>query len=403
MKYPERAINGTKSSISVMYCGNGIGKVLPPYVVYRSERLWDRWCQGGPRGCRYNRTTSGWFDSFCFQDWFTSMFLPAAKEQQGLKVIIGDNLSSHLDKSIIALCENENIRFVFLPPNTTHLTQPLDVAFFRPLKSTWRAILTEWKEKTRAATTLPKEDFPKLLKKVEEKIQFRHASNLIAGFRACGIVPFNREAVLNKLSSRQSEQISNQVLNDSVLRILQQNITAPAPRRKRARRVAVEPGKSVSTEDFPDTDSTDNEDGFSSEDENAAATGSQTFQDQLAVSSLPSESANSNLTGVKTICEGEVKTGQWLLVNFAPKNSKMKAYLGQCLTITRVIDPSTRKEFEGSFLRNKSRRECDTALFVYPEKEDICDFYFENVVGVVEPPKLLRRGVLQFQVNSLEW
>ena len=48
---------------------------------------------------------SGWFDAHIFQDWFMTSFLPAAKKQDGPEVLIGDNLSSHLNEEIIAACE----------------------------------------------------------------------------------------------------------------------------------------------------------------------------------------------------------------------------------------------------------------------------------------------------------
>jgi hypothetical protein len=67
--------------------------------------------------------------------------------QEEVKVLIGDNLASHLSPSVLELCEAHNIRFVFLPENSTHLLQPLDVAVFGPMKKRWRQVLTEWKEK----------------------------------------------------------------------------------------------------------------------------------------------------------------------------------------------------------------------------------------------------------------
>ena len=69
-KYPERTMNHSKSSISLMFAGAASGELLPVYVVYKAEHLWDTWTQGGPPGTRYNRSKSGWFDSNCFEDWF---------------------------------------------------------------------------------------------------------------------------------------------------------------------------------------------------------------------------------------------------------------------------------------------------------------------------------------------
>ena len=56
IKYPERIMNGTKSSTSIMLAGSAAGEVLPLYVVYKSEHLWDIWKEGGPQKTRYNRS-----------------------------------------------------------------------------------------------------------------------------------------------------------------------------------------------------------------------------------------------------------------------------------------------------------------------------------------------------------
>ena len=74
------------------------------------------------------------------------MLLPDLKKQQGKKVLIGDNLSSHLSESVIKACNDNNISFVCLLSNSTHLLQPLDVAFFAPLKRIWHHLLRDWKQ-----------------------------------------------------------------------------------------------------------------------------------------------------------------------------------------------------------------------------------------------------------------
>ena len=41
-------------------------------------------------------------------------------------------------------------RFVFLPENSTHIMQPLDVSVFGLMKKRWRMILNDWKEECTA-------------------------------------------------------------------------------------------------------------------------------------------------------------------------------------------------------------------------------------------------------------
>lgn len=66
-----------------------------------------------------------------------SLMLPILRRQEGTKVLIGDNLSSHISLDVLRACEENSIKFIALPPNATHLLQPLDVAYFRPMKVKW--------------------------------------------------------------------------------------------------------------------------------------------------------------------------------------------------------------------------------------------------------------------------
>uniref|UniRef100_A0A8D8QZF0 Jerky protein homolog-like n=2 Tax=Cacopsylla melanoneura TaxID=428564 RepID=A0A8D8QZF0_9HEMI len=130
-KYIENICNSSKSATSLMFCANAEGKCLPPYVVYKAEHMWSVWTENGPPGARYNRSASGWFDGVCFQDWFESSFLPEVRNIEGVKVVIGDNLSSHINPHVLELCSKHN---VCLPPHSTHLTQPFTEASEHLLK-----------------------------------------------------------------------------------------------------------------------------------------------------------------------------------------------------------------------------------------------------------------------------
>ncbi|KAJ8956165.1 hypothetical protein NQ318_020716 [Aromia moschata] len=153
LKYPERVLNNSKSATSLMLACSG----------KTALHKYESWTVGGPKGARYNSTPSGWFDSRCFEDWVKTIIIPYCKNLEGAKILIGDNLSSHLSIDCIKLWEDQIISFVFLPSNSTHLTQPLDVTFFRLLKIVWRSILSSWKKKTagRKETSVPKTVFPK--------------------------------------------------------------------------------------------------------------------------------------------------------------------------------------------------------------------------------------------------
>lgn len=258
-KYPERVMNHSKVSTSVMIAASAAGELLPPYVVYKAQNLYDTWTENGPPGTRYNRSASGWFDATIFEDWIKSTALPYFRGKEGKKCLIGDNLSSHLSLDVIKLCHEENITFVFLPANSTHLTQPLDVAFFRPMKIAWRNILLKWKKtdgKTQAS--VPKGCFPKLLKKLIIDLNQNAKDNILAGFRKTGIWPINENQVLGRLPEENNNENKEDAVEKSVLDILKEmrygtmNVTES----KRKRKLDVIPGRSVGTEteEYVDTE-----------------------------------------------------------------------------------------------------------------------------------------------------
>ncbi|KAJ8931355.1 hypothetical protein NQ314_015764 [Rhamnusium bicolor] len=143
-----------------------------PLCCLQSETSLSTWIQGGPSKTRYNVTTSGWFDIITFTDWVKTIAVPYLKNLPGQKVLIGDNLTTHLSPEAITLCQQYNIRFAFLPSNSTHLTEPLNIAFFRPMKGAWRKILTNWRQGSgMKEPSIPKDVFPRLLNKLWSALQ----------------------------------------------------------------------------------------------------------------------------------------------------------------------------------------------------------------------------------------
>ncbi|KAG8228038.1 hypothetical protein J437_LFUL007208 [Ladona fulva] len=80
-KYPERVINSTKSTVTVILCGNAAGSSIPPYIIYKAGHLWTTWAENGPMGTRYNRSNPGWIDLAIFEEWFTTHLLPVSSSK----------------------------------------------------------------------------------------------------------------------------------------------------------------------------------------------------------------------------------------------------------------------------------------------------------------------------------
>ena len=199
-----------------MFCGSAGGQFLAPYVVYKGGNLWSSWCQNGPSKCRYNVTNRGWFDFGTFEDRFKTVFLPAAIKIDGKKILLGDNLSSHISTDVINICREQNISFICLPPNSTHILQPLDVGVYGPMKAWWKKLLRQYKDENPSVKVMNKTQFPSYLKNLLEKMD---AQRLLApAFERCGIFPVNVNKVLERLPSVETSIQAGPLLNESLIK-----------------------------------------------------------------------------------------------------------------------------------------------------------------------------------------
>lgn len=133
--------------------------------------------------------------------------------------------------------------FAMSSSQLAHLTQPLDVAVFGPMKRFWRQTLTEHKQyKThKACSGIPKEHFPLLLKNLEERMEPTQAANIISGFRKCGIVPLDRSQVVRLLDRTNVDSMDERrnvrdTVADVVVARLSQTLSQETPTRAAPRK-----------------------------------------------------------------------------------------------------------------------------------------------------------------------
>ena len=258
-------MNHSKVGISIMFCGNADGQMPEPYTVYKAKNMYPAWMQGGPPNARYGYSDLGWFEERSFEDWFFSLALPRLRRLDGKKVLIDDNLSSHLSVKVIEACKANDISFICLYPNGTHLLQPLDVSYFAPLKKAWKRVLGKWKlsPEGRQQVTLNKKQYPRLLAKLIAILASENGpENLKSGFRKCGLVPFEPEQVYKRLPSTASNELEpTEALDSSLLEALKEltGNNAELPKTKKVskkNRLHLSPGRSVSLVEIPVATST---------------------------------------------------------------------------------------------------------------------------------------------------
>lgn len=379
-RHPERIVDSSKSSISVMIAAAADGSVLPPYTVYRAKHLYDTWTEGGITGAGYNRNQSGWFDLTMFESWFVEIVLPYFRKLDGPKVIIGDNLSSHLSYNVIKLCQEQNIKFVLLPPNSTHLCQPLDVAFFRPLKLAWRNVLDDWKRKN--SGVVPKSEFPRLLKKTFENIAITSKTNVISGFRKAGIFPVCPDKVISQIPEAtdsnapgtSSSEVSWAAAFEMQLKQIRSNETKGKLRQPK--RLALNPGKGIVISDFNENENDSH--GEASRESLSGTSNSDIQQDESNV--------NEEMDQEKDTDCYEFKVNDFTIVKF-PTKKRFRFFIGK-------IESVCNDTYEMTFLRKKVLD--GNVYFVFPEIDDATEVERAQIIKKVLPQQG-RRGKFIFQ------
>ena len=84
-------------------------------------------------GTIYGLSSKGWIDQELFHLWFEGHLCYAPLVQPLL--LLMDGHSSHYCPDTINLASKSGVILFTLPPNTTHIMQPLDKGCFGPLKS----------------------------------------------------------------------------------------------------------------------------------------------------------------------------------------------------------------------------------------------------------------------------
>ncbi len=94
---------------------------------------------GAHEKMKFQVSGSGWMENETFEDWFSNVFVSETRHLNGPTLLVLDGHKSHLSMKVVQIATSNNVSIVCLPAHSTHLLQPLDVAFF---KTAWRKIVS---------------------------------------------------------------------------------------------------------------------------------------------------------------------------------------------------------------------------------------------------------------------
>ncbi len=190
-RHPRNVTAGNKKQITVLCYSSAAGRCIPPLIILKRKALNSALVEGELPGTMYGLSS---LDGELFQNWFEHHFLADAPTVRPLLLLL-DGHSSHYHPGTLELAAKHEVVLFCLPPNTTHLLQPLDKGVFGPLK-------TYWGQECQAFMSC----FNKLMT----------ISNIASSFKTTGIFPFNPSALSAFDEKKGLQQIVNSHLFHSL-------------------------------------------------------------------------------------------------------------------------------------------------------------------------------------------
>ncbi|KAL0819258.1 hypothetical protein ABMA28_008498 [Loxostege sticticalis] len=182
-----------KENITVLAGANAEGKKLPPLIVFKGKFVWDQWMAATDDydfELSYAASPKGWMQTDIFYNYMKTILIPSLGQERPV-LLVYDGHSTHVDVKVIELAIENNITILKLPPHTSHLLQPLDIAVFKSFKSKWDAKLVDWQRRN-VGTKMAKNIFSKTLADTWQET----APDIIKnGFKKAGICPFDANVI----------------------------------------------------------------------------------------------------------------------------------------------------------------------------------------------------------------
>ena len=176
---------------------NALGWALPPFIILQGKSHLKYWYDGlKTKQWKVTVSPNGWTNDEKGVE-FIHHFDKWTKDRitGTYRLLILDGHSSHSTPEFDQFCRQKQIITVCLPPHTSHILQPLDVACFGPLKRAYSQLVQNLARKS--IFHVDKRDFLEMYEIARETIH--SGPNIVSGFRATGLVPFNPDYVLSQL------------------------------------------------------------------------------------------------------------------------------------------------------------------------------------------------------------
>ena len=143
----------TDSTFTVLTAVTLAGEYLVPYLVIPVKSLPNEFLTNEMwtgKDCVLDFNHSGFANGMIVSEWYTKVFQPWLRVHRAKisrpdspVLLICDGFSGHTNDDLKAMMATDNVRLMFLPPHSSHLTQALDSYIFAVMKRNYNSALPD--------------------------------------------------------------------------------------------------------------------------------------------------------------------------------------------------------------------------------------------------------------------
>ena len=192
-----------RTYISDAECISAGGVVIPPMLIFPGVQILHKWGLENDmdNDALLSVSDSGYSNDELALGWLKHFEVHSKIHQvSAWRLLIVDSYGSHLTLEFLDYATDYNIILFRLPAHTTHITQPLDVGCFQPLKH-------YHSEAADSAIQLGDSEFGKMdfLSAFQQvRDQAFKKTTIINAFKHTGLVPFNPAVVIDKVKEKRA-------------------------------------------------------------------------------------------------------------------------------------------------------------------------------------------------------
>lgn len=124
-------------TVTVICAMSASGSFIPPLFIFPRQRHSPQLEKDGPLGAVYTCSHNGWTNENIFILWLRHFIKHSKPTAEKPVLLVLDNHNSHCTLEAWELAKENHIIMLTIPPHSSHRLQPLDVAFYSPLKQAY--------------------------------------------------------------------------------------------------------------------------------------------------------------------------------------------------------------------------------------------------------------------------